>query len=210
MLHLLALALPAPVRITPIRQAANETVRNVRITVTVEADVECEGLELRKMLTHEGHYQRYNMPVIAGLVPYDDKNTMVSGKLAAEGPEVGKAILSAPYLTGGRMGTLDKQVTVCTKYGWSTDRRYVPLKELDALPQNQLFGVQGVSLGCTLIPRAVLEKVEFRYVHESSDFSDIWFSVDVRRTFGEQLLLLPEVRPKHHWRSKEWKEVGKR
>lgn len=187
--------------------------------LTVEADVECDGSELEKLrdaledCNEEDPNLCRHSALAAGLVPYDDKNTMVSERLAVSGPELGKMNLTAPFLTGGRMGTIEKSVTVCTKYGWSADRRYIPMSKFDEALKSldPVLVVQGVSLGCTLITRETLEKVEFRYVHESSDFSDIWFCADVRRIFGDRSIVVHAgVRPTHHWRSKEWKEVGKR
>lgn len=180
--------------------------------LTVEADVECDGTEL-EALRRAQRFDSSRVLVSAALVPYDDKNTMVSDRLAVSGPELGKAVMNCPVLMNGKQTWVDKSVTVCTKYGWSADRKYVPLKDLDAdLAAGKMPRfVEGVSLGCTLIDRRALEKVEFRYVHESSDFSDIWFSADVRLMFGERRIVVDAgVRPKHHWRSKEWKEVGKR
>ena len=54
-----------------------------------------------------------------------------------------------------------------------------------ALPQEVLnkglIEVGAIGLGCVLISRKVLEKIEFRYVKDTKPFDDMWFCQDVKK-----------------------------
>jgi len=76
----------------------------------------------------------------------------------------------------------------CQRYNYS-------FGELDG----KIVECKGIHLGCTLIPREILEKIEFRYEKEIRQHDDSLFSVDVIRA-GYKIFCDGNVKPKHYWR----------
>lgn len=58
---------------------------------------------------------------------------------------------------------------------------------------------QGIHLGCTLVPRSVLEKISFRYEPSVNMHDDSYFSADCTRA-GFRIYCDGHVRPAHLWK----------
>lgn len=168
--------------------------------LTLESDVICGGDELARLL--EGAFM---VGVVAGIVPYDDHNTLVCSKLDVEPETQSRWLHVFPTLRGGVMSEDRVDFTCFTTLGWSIQRTYMHMRDIDKL--SAPAKVAGVALGCTLIHTRVLRGVEFRYVAESNAFCDVWFSVDVRSCFGDVLAIHPKVKPKHLANPVPWRDV---
>jgi GT2 family glycosyltransferase len=78
----------------------------------------------------------------------------------------------------------------------------------EELRQPQLIEVKAAGLGCILIHREVLEKLQFRYDREVEAFDDVFFCKDAR-TAGYQLYADTSVKCKHAIKGGQWNDIKK-
>ena len=69
----------------------------------------------------------------------------------------------------------------------------------------QLIEIRATALGCVLMSKAVLEKIEFHY---AGGFDDMMFSLDVRKA-GFKIYCDTTVRTEHHQRPGAWDKIQK-
>ena len=76
------------------------------------------------------------------------------------------------------------------------------------LENPRLIEVAMCGLGCVLISRVALEKIEFRYDKSFESFDDVWFCKDVKkegfRIYGDTGVVCKHLFLKRPW---EWKEL---
>ena len=63
-------------------------------------------------------------------------------------------------------------------------------------------------LGCVLIKKNVLEKVEFRHDKEKSPWDDVWFCEDSRKE-GFKVYVDTSVKCKHYVKGMDWSVIKK-
>ena len=95
-----------------------------------------------------------------------------------------------------------KKVTIEVALIWMPDKDN---KLKRALPKNVkgkgLMKIGGFGVGCVLISREVLEKIEFRYEKDKKAFDDMFFCADAKN-LGYNLFLDSDIRVAHL--SKSW------
>ncbi len=78
--------------------------------------------------------------------------------------------------------------------------------------EESMFGkvieVEAAGLGCMLIPKAVLEKVKFRYEKESASFDDMWFCKDIHDQ-SYRIIADTSVICKHLVEKWDWSKIKK-
>ncbi|MBL7147504.1 MAG: hypothetical protein ISS82_01630 [Nanoarchaeota archaeon] len=72
----------------------------------------------------------------------------------------------------------------------------------------RLMEVITCGLGCVLIHKDVLEKVNFRYDKNKKSFDDIWFGIDARE-HGFKLYLDTSIKCKHLIKGMDWDKLEK-
>lgn len=72
----------------------------------------------------------------------------------------------------------------------------------------RLIEVITCGLGCVLMHRDVLEKVNFRYDKNRDSFDDVWFGVDARRN-GFKIYLDTSIKCKHLIKGMDWSKLKK-
>ena len=76
----------------------------------------------------------------------------------------------------------------------------------DEVPENKLIETITCGLGCVLIKKNVLEKVEFRYNKEKSPWDDVWFCEDSRKE-GFKVYVDTSVKCKHYTKGMDWSKI---
>ena len=76
------------------------------------------------------------------------------------------------------------------------------------VPENELIEAITCGLGCVLIKREVLEKIEFRHVKNEEPWDDLWFCEDAREK-GFKVYVDTGVRCKHYVNGMDWSKIKK-
>ena len=76
------------------------------------------------------------------------------------------------------------------------------------IPEDKLMEVITCGLGCVLIKKEVLEKIEFRHVKDEDPWDDLWFCEDAREK-GFKVYVDTGVRCKHYVRGMDWSKIKK-
>jgi len=76
------------------------------------------------------------------------------------------------------------------------------------IPENELIEVVTCGLGCVLIKREVLEKIEFRHVKDEEPWDDLWFCEDARKK-GFKVYVDTSVKCKHYVKGMDWSKIKK-
>ena len=79
---------------------------------------------------------------------------------------------------------------------------------IDETPDNELVEVITSGLGCVLIKRNVLEKIEFRHVKDEEPWDDLWFCEDAREK-GFKVYVDTGIRCKHYIMGMDWSKIKK-
>jgi len=139
--------------------------------------------------------------VAAGVLKYESTDDVMLWKALDGGARLrGSKSFSVDCYTGGKIGSVNVFARLPGRDGWEIARKPWTLSGLPGEP----FSIEGCHLGCTLIRRTVLEQVHFDYHVDSSDATDIWFSLEARAS-GFSFMAHPWVRPVHLPSS--WKEL---
>ena len=77
---------------------------------------------------------------------------------------------------------------------------------IDEVPENELIESITCGLGCVLIKRNVLEKIEFRHIKDEEPWDDLWFCEDVREK-GFKVYVDTSVRCKHYVNGMDWSKI---
>jgi len=78
----------------------------------------------------------------------------------------------------------------------------------ERLWNNKLIEIATSGLGCMLIHKDVLEKIEFRYNKDDEGFDDMWFCKDLRES-GIKLYCDTSLKCKHLIKDWSWKDINK-
>ncbi len=152
---------------------------------------------LRKIVLEEGYEWFFSVEMDV-IPPSDALQRLLDRK--------GK-IVAGLYYT--RQEGEDKQIKMlpvakCFETSKKWDKLRYPNEE--ELNGKKVFPVAYAGLGCLLIHRSVLEKIEFRYrkIGEEGGFDDAWFGFDAWRK-GFKVMLDPTVKCEHLIEKRPWK-----
>ena len=76
--------------------------------------------------------------------------------------------------------------------------------QIDKLSPARLTEVKACGLGCVLIHRDVLDKIEFRYEKDKKGFDDVWFCADSKK-LGFEIFADTGILCKHLIKNKPWR-----
>jgi len=114
-----------------------------------------------------------------------------------------KEITSALYFYLG-----DDKKTLLPMVWVHYEDEYAKRLMIDEIPADEIIEVVTSGLGCILIKRDVLEKIEFRHVKNEEPWDDLWFCEDAREK-GFKVYVDTSIRCKHYVTGMDWSRIKK-
>jgi len=85
---------------------------------------------------------------------------------------------------------------------------YAKRLNFNEVPENELIEVITCGLGCVLIKKEALEKIEFRHVKGKDPWDDLWFCEDAREK-GFKVHVDTSIKCKHYVKGMDWSKIKK-
>ncbi len=88
------------------------------------------------------------------------------------------------------------------------DKNHARRANIEEIKEDKLIEVITCGLGCILIHRSVLEKIEFRYSKDKKAFDDVWFCEDARNN-NFKIFCDTGIKCKHLIKGMNWDNIKK-